>query len=219
MPIDEASEHLEKVLDSASMAAASLRIPTQMINLHREVKRSARQQALRWGAFLLVYAPLEAFFNEILSSEENNRVVPLNPDKLRDRALKLHQIHLFESSWSLRTRAPSMRGGGRSKWVLFETTNGIRQYLADMKSLRDLLSHGGNPYNATNSSSALWWVHDGWSMRIMGVEGFLQAACDLMDQTVVAYGGDRGQIAWPEPVRSGLSARPMPALRGAASAP
>lgn len=208
----ETSEHLQKVLDSASTAAMSLKIPSQMIDLHREVERSARQQALRWGAFLLIYAPIEGFFNEILTSEESNRVVPLNSDKLRDRALKLHQVHLFQSSWSLRTRGPSVRAGGRSKWILYETTAEVRHYLADMKSLRDLLSHGGNPYNATNLSSSLWRVHDGWSMRIMGVEGFLQAACDLMDQTIVAYGGGFGQISWPTPIRSGLSARPMPAL-------
>lgn len=209
----QTNEQLQRVIAAASVAAASLEIPTRMIDLHREVNRSVRQQALRWGAFLLVYAPVEAFFNEVLASEENNRVIPLNPDKLRERALKLHQVDLFQSDWSLRTRVPSFHGQGRSRWTLYDTPTKLRQYLADMKSLRDLLSHGGNPYSATNSSSSLWRVNDGWSMRLMGVEGFLQAAYDLMDHTVMAYGGVRGMVDWPEPVRSGLSAEPMPALR------
>lgn len=211
MAVVNTNEELHKVLGAASVAATSLQIPTRMIDLHREVKPSVRQQALRWGAFLLVYAPLEAFFNEVLASELDKRVISLNPDKLRDRALKLHQTHLFQSRWSIRTRVPS-RGGGRSRWILYSNNTGLRQYLADMKYLRDLLSHGGNPYSAMNSSSALWQVKDGWSMRLMGVEGFLQAACDLMDQTVMAYGGTYEMVDWPEPVRSGLSAEPMPAL-------
>lgn len=203
---------------AAATAATSLEIPTRMLDLHREVRPSARQQALRWGAFLLVYAPAEAFFNEVLASEENNRVIALNPDRLRDRALKLHRVSLFESDWSLRTRVPSFNGGGRSRWTLIDTSLQIRQYLADMKSLRDLLSHGGDPYKATNSSQVLWSVSSGWSMRVMGVEGFLQAVCDLMSQTVMAYGGSIDTLKWPEPVRSGLSAEPMPVLRKLATA-
>lgn len=204
-------QHLDQVLASASSAAKSLLIPTRMIDLHREVPRSERQAALRWGAFLLVYAPLEAFFNEVLASEKNTRTIRLNVDTLRTRGLELHNVRLFEKDWSLRTRVPSGLGG-RSRWNLYGSGTAIRPYLADMKSLRDLLSHGGNPYAASNSSSALWPVKDGWSMRLMGVEGFLQAACDLMDQTLVAYGGDWGMVPWPEPVRSGLSAEPKPPL-------
>lgn len=213
----QTDEQLQRVIAAASVAGASLVIPTRMIDLHREVKPSARQQALRWGAFLLIYAPLEAFFNQVLASEESNRVIPLNPDKLRERALKLHQVDLFQSDWSLRTRVPSSSGHGRSRWTLYDTPAKLRQYLGGMKYLRDLLGHGGNPYAARNSSSSLWQVRDGWSMRLMGVEGFLQAAYDLMDQTVTAYGGEHGMVDWPEPVRSGLSAEPMPTLRKLAS--
>jgi hypothetical protein len=153
----------------------------------------------------------------VLLSEGSTRAIPLNPDKLRARAHSLHQVHLFQSDWGLRTRIPSMGGHGRSRWALYATTASLRSYLADMKSLRDLLSHGGNPYATTNSSAALWQVRNGWSMRLMGVEGFLQAACDLMDQTVMAYGGDYGMVDWPQPVRSGLSAEPMPMLPKVAS--
>ncbi|BDZ48258.1 hypothetical protein GCM10025867_04990 [Frondihabitans sucicola] len=206
-------EPLEAVLAAASRASASLTIPVRMIDLHREVAPSRRQQALRWGAFLLIYGPLERFYNEVLESKESTRTLPLNPDKLRDRALELHQVHLFNSKWSLRTRVPSPQGWGRSRWVLYESTTQIRRYLGDMKSLRDHLSHGGDPCSATNTSGSLWKVKDGWSMRLMGVEGFLQAACDLMEQTIIAFGGSRQMIEWPVPVRSGLSAEPMPVLR------
>jgi hypothetical protein len=50
-------------------------------------------------------------------------------------------------------------------------------------------------------------------MRVMGAEGFIQAACDLAGQTVLAFGGSADDFpTWPEPVRSGLSAEPRPSL-------
>lgn len=80
-----------------------------------------------------------------------------------------------------------------------------------MKSLRDLLSHGGDPYTATNDSGALWPVKKGASMQLMGVEGFLQACSDLAGQTILSYGGDLANIpTWPGPKRSGLSAKNAP---------
>jgi hypothetical protein len=48
----------------------------------------------------------------------------------------------------------------------------LKDYLSDMKGLRDLLSHGGDPFSVTNDGRTLWEVRGGWSLRLMGVEGF-----------------------------------------------
>ncbi|MFD6874633.1 MULTISPECIES: hypothetical protein [unclassified Streptomyces] len=90
----------------------------------------------------------------------------------------------------------------------------MKLYLADMKSLRDILSHGGDPYTASNHSGALWSLKGGGhSMPLMGAEGFIQACCDLASQTVLAYGGSLADFPeWPEPERSGLSLERRPSL-------
>ena len=50
-------------------------------------------------------------------------------------------------------------------------------------------------------------------MRLMGVEGFVQATTDLIGQTILAYGGTLADVPdWPEPERSGLSAETRPPL-------
>ncbi|GAB3245244.1 hypothetical protein [Arthrobacter pigmenti] len=83
-----------------------------------------------------------------------------------------------------------------------------------MKKLPDLLNHGQDPRTTANTSGALWPLADGGqSMRLMGAEGFIQACCDLSEQTVLAYGGGEGDFPdWPEPERSGLSAEKRPEL-------
>lgn len=99
--------------------------------------------------------------------------------------------------------------------MTFSRTQAISAYLADMKSLRDLLNHGQDPGRATNESGALWPLANGrHSMRLMGAEGFIQACCDLAAQTVLAYGGTFDDLPdWPEPERSGLSAEKRPSLK------
>ena len=37
----------------------------------------------------------------------------------------------------------------------------LKDYLSDMKRLRDLLSHGSDPIGVTNESRTLWKVRDG----------------------------------------------------------
>lgn len=216
---------LPRVLEQADILSQRWDIPTRMISLHRELQTATtpsgerltgkRQHTLRWGAFLLIYAPMEAFFNEALGYRaDKGRTLPLNPDKVRTAAKVKHDVELFTKDWGVRTRILSTRQGNRSRWHLYSGSGDLRDYLADMKSLRDVLSHGGDPYGASNKSGALWTVSKGESMRLMGVEGFLQACCDLVDQTILAYGVDPSdRVAWPEPHRSGLSAEKRPELK------
>jgi hypothetical protein len=205
---------LPVVLEEAEVLSTRLDIPVRMVSAHRELKQGRNQYAVRWGAFLLAYAPTEGFFNAVLAHRSgNNRVLPLNPDKVRRVAKEADGVDIFSQVWSVRTRTLHPGRGNRSRWHTYAGVNDIRDYLADMKSLRDLLSHGGDPYGATNTSGALWEVKKGASMRLMGVEGFIQACCDLAGQTILAYGGRLDQIpGWPEPERSGLSAEKRPPL-------
>lgn len=221
------SQHLElpRVLEQADILAERWDIPTRMISLHRELQGATtsdgtrltgkRQHTLRWGAFLLIYAPMEAYFNEILGYRaEKGRTLPLHPDKVRAAAKQKHGVDLFTNAWGVRTRTLRLGPGNRSRWHLYIGVSELRNYLADMKSLRDVLSHGGDPYGASNSSGALWPVKNGASMRLMGVEGFLQACCDLVGQTILAYGGELNDVpSWPEPDRSGLSAEKRPEMK------
>ena len=215
---------LAPVVEAAERLAVSLRTPSLLVTLHRDIndvagldgrrlQGSRKQQALRWGIFTLTYSATEAFFNDVLTpTQAGRRLIPLNPDKLRDAGQR-RGVDLFTNGWGVRTRTPGLLRGKRSRWRSYVGVTGVRLYLADMKSLRDLLSHGGDPYAATNQSGALWVQKKGNSMTLMGAEGFLQACSDLASQTVLAYGGDLGALPeWPEPHRSGLSAEPRPTL-------
>ena len=57
-----------------------------------------------------------------------------------------------------------------------------------MKTLRDLLSHGSDPVSVTNDGRTLWTVRGGWSLRLMGVEGFIQFVEDLAEQALLEAG-------------------------------
>lgn len=163
----------------------------------------------------MTYASIEAFFNDLLrDSVSSSRTFPLSPDKLRAAGEKL-SVKLFTDKWGVRTRATGPQAGNRPRWTTFTGTEGLRRYLGDMKELRDILNHGGDPYSVSNRSGALWSLAGGRSsMRIMGVEGFVQACTDLAAQTILAYGGRQGDVpTWPEPQRTGLSAEKLPALR------
>lgn len=210
------------VVDACNRLAVSLYNPALLITLHRDIaevngldgrglRGSRKQQALRWGIFSLTFSAADAFFNDVLIAPSKGRAIPLNPDKLRTAGQKVG-VELFTNSWGVRTRTPGP-GSGRSRWVTFEGSAALRSYMSDMKSLRDLLSHGGDPYAATNESGALWPQVRGNSMTLMGAEGFLQACCDLGSQTLLAFGGTVDELpSWPEPHRSGLSAEKRPGL-------
>ncbi|MCF2711469.1 hypothetical protein [Schaalia hyovaginalis] len=174
-----------------------------------------KKSALRWGIFIMVYAATEAFFNDVLKVEGSTRTLPLNPDKLREAGQR-RGVKLFSSEWGVRTRVRgNLDGGGNySRWATFEGTEQIRAYLIDMKGLRDIVSHGGDPFSSPNESGALWVQKKGNSMTLMGVEGFLQACTDMAAQTILAFGGDLSQVPeWPEPTRSGISAEKRPRLK------
>lgn len=204
----------DEVLQHAEVMSTRLDIPARIVSLHRGSARGLDQYALRWGAFLLVYAPLAGFFNDVLGyRDDQNRTLPLNPDRTRDAAKRKHGVDLFTREWGVRTRTLRGNAGQRSDWECFVGPARLRNYLADMKRLRDVLAHGGDPYTTTNRSGARWHTQRGPSMRIMGVEGFLQACCDLADQTVLAYGGHLDDLPdWPQPQRTGLSKKRLPVL-------
>lgn len=214
---------LQQVLDAAHQHAESLRELALLINLRRDLeklpsgwadKSGKKKAALRWGIFVMIYAATEGFFNEVLEDPKQTRVLSLNPDKLRS-AGESHRVRLFTREWGVRTRVPvnPCHSGNYSRWVVFEGES-LRNYLRDMKDLRDRLAHGGDPFSASNASGALWDLKEGVSMRLMGVEGFFQASIDLVAQTILAFGGTSEDIPeWPEPVRSKNSAKKLPALK------
>lgn len=217
------NDELHQVLDAAHRHAESLREPALLISLHRDIGKlpsgwadesGKKKAALRWGIFIMIYAATEGFFNEVLNAPESSRVRSLNPDKLRS-AGEPHGVRLFTREWGVRTRvdADPCHSGNYSRWVVFEGED-LRNYLRDMKALRDLLAHGGDPFSIEACSDALWERKKGKSMTLMGVEGFFQASIDLVAQTILAFGGTREQIPeWPEPVRSKNSAKKLPALK------
>lgn len=221
--MERPSVELQQVLGAAHQHAESLRELALLINLRRDLeklpsgwadKSGKKKAALRWGIFVMIYAATEGFFNEVLEDPKQTRVLSLNPDKLRS-AGESHRVRLFTREWGVRTRVPvnPCHSGNYSRWVVFEGES-LRNYLRDMKDLRDRLAHGGDPFSASNASRALWDLKEGVSMRLMGVEGFFQASIDLVAQTILAFGGTSEDIPeWPEPVRSKNSAKKLPALK------
>ena len=221
--MERPSVELQQVLGAAHQHAESLRELALLINLRRDLeklpsgwadKSGKKKAALRWGIFVMIYAATEGFFNEVLEDPKQTRVLSLNPDKLRS-AGESHRGRLFTREWGVRTRVPvnPCHSGNYSRWVVFEGES-LRNYLRDMKDLRDRLAHGGDPFSASNASGALWDLKEGVSMRLMGVEGFFQASIDLVAQTILAFGGTSEDIPeWPEPVRSKNSAKKLPALK------
>src|SRR5215470_1805901 len=66
--------------------AHRLRIPCDIVDVHRLNDSRARiYSSLRYGAFLLAYAPLESFFTRLTRYAErsNGRALPLNLDKIQ----------------------------------------------------------------------------------------------------------------------------------------
>lgn len=193
-----------------------LRIPCDIVDVHR-VNGSQKRiySSLRYGAFLLAYAPLESFFTQFTGYAEraNGRSLPLNPDKIQ-RELDRNRpgIRFNTNLWEGRTRQQPSRPGSRSEWALLKGGR-LKNYLSDMKMLRDLLSHGNEPYNVTNSGQTLWEVRGGWSLRLMGVEGFIQFVEDLAEQALLEAGVPSERVpTWPEPQRSGISMSGLPLL-------
>lgn len=221
--MNDAPGDLDRVSRAADDLACALREPALLISLHRDLTDlgyawgqtpNKKKAALRWGIFTMTYAATEAFFREALDPARELRSLPIHPDKLRAAGDK-RGVRVFRQEWAVRTRAKGSNPnqGDRSRWMVFAGVESLRAYLGDMKRLRDLLSHGGDPFAVTNESGALWVRNKGNSMTLMGAEGFFQACTDLAAQTVLAFGGRLEELPeWPEPRRSGLSAEPMPAI-------
>lgn len=154
--------------------ALRLRLPCDIVDVHRLNDSRARiYSSLRYGAFLLAYAPLESFFTQLTRYAErtNGRALPLNLDKIqRELTLQWPDASFQTNLWEARTRQQPTRAGHRSEWALLKGGR-LKEYLADMNRLRDLLSHESDPVRATNDSRTLWKVRDGWSLRLMGFEG------------------------------------------------
>lgn len=216
---------LARALELAHRLAVSLQAPALLISLHRDItglqgsaERGFRkkQQALRWGIFSWSYSATEAFFNDLLQepSARNNRTLPLNPDKLRNSGTRVG-VRLFTNEWGVRTIGLGLhpKPGSRARWRVYQGVADLRDYMADMKELRDILSHGGDPFTVSNRSGAFNVTSKGNSLTLREAEGFLQACTDLASQAVLAFGGDPSQLPdWPEPQRSDLSNEPMPSL-------
>jgi hypothetical protein len=194
--------------------AQRLIIPCDIVAVHRQdgLKLGGRERkwaSLRYGAFLLAYAPLEAFLNNVTEyRREKNRTLPVSANRFRDAVRERWDVQNVTSKWGARTRAaPEPGTGRRAKWVLLSGRR-LDLYLEDMKCLRDLLGHGSEPTLVTNRSETLWPLIGGrFSMRLMGVEGFIQAVEDIASCTALAIAGtDTVLPDWPRPPESGVSA-------------
>jgi hypothetical protein len=196
--------------------ALRLRIPCDIVDVHRlNASRARIYSSLRYGAFLLAYAPCESFFTQLTqySERSNGRALPLNLDKIqRELALQWPDARFQVNLWEGRTRQQPTRPGSRSEWAHLKGGR-LKHYLSDMKRLRDLLSHGASPVSVANDSQTLWKVRGGWSLRLMGVEGFIQFVEDLAEQALLEAGVPPERIpTWPEPQRSGISLSGLPSL-------
>jgi hypothetical protein len=155
------------LLDAAESAgdelATRLRIPCDIVDVHLSGSRARIYSSLRYGAFLLAFAPLESFFTQLIryADRANGRALPLNLDKIqRELSLQWPGARFRTNLWERRTRQQPTRAGHRSEWVLLKDGR-LKDYLSDMKMLRDLLSHGGDPFSVTNDGRTLWKVRGG----------------------------------------------------------
>jgi hypothetical protein len=197
--------------------ARRLVIACDVIAVHRDDVglaggRGRKWTSLRYGAFLLAYAPFEAFFDNLTDYRATKRrTLGIAPDKVRNACQKTLGIPNVTKSWRARTRVWPTSPGSRSRWETLEGAR-LKDYLLDMKSLRDLLSHGADPKNVTNKAGTLWPIKGGrFSMRLMGVEGFIWAVEDIATCTGLAIAEDQLVVPkWPRPVQSGISATGRP---------
>lgn len=200
------------VNDALAELADRLQIPCDIIAVHRaDTSRGGRERkytSLRYGAFLLAYAPFEAFLDQLTGYRATKgRVLGTSPDRVREAFRSSHGVANVTQGWKARTRvAPKPGTGGRSPWEQLEGDR-LRDYLGDMKHLRDLLGHGKDPRLVANTAGTLWQLRDGRSsMRLMGVEGWIQAVQDLAVETAIAVAGSAVVVpAWPTHPSTGAS--------------
>ncbi|MDG6109519.1 hypothetical protein Daura_31790 [Dactylosporangium aurantiacum] len=195
--------------------ADRLVVPADLISVHRDDparSRSRRYQSIRYGAFLLTYGPFERFFNRLIELHGGpSQGLSLTTDKLRSTFEQRLAVPNLTNSWKARVRvAPGTHSRDmRWRWI-YLNGSALRDYLLDARRLRNLLAHGADPSDAENSSMTLYVrrAGGGHSVTLMWAEGFLQAAQDLASITARRLAGDDIALPdWPQPVRSGVSAR------------
>jgi hypothetical protein len=190
--------------------AARMTVPCDIIAVHRGQpgrSRAREFKSLRYGAFLLAYGAFEAYLDAAVGYRAStDRSIGVNPDKFRTAVDSVHGVPNVTGRWKARTRiAPDGSTGNRSPWAYLEKQR-LRLYLADMTSLRHLLAHGGDPLRCANAAHTLNVVKGGVSIRLMQVEGFIQAVEDLASETAIAILGAAAEIPeWPVPPLTGAS--------------
>jgi hypothetical protein len=84
--------------------------------------------------------------------------LPLNLDKIqRELAVQWPNARFRTNLWEGRTRQQPTKPGSRSEWAHLKSRR-LKDYLSDMRTLRDLLSHGRDPVSVTNDGRTLWAV-------------------------------------------------------------
>ncbi|MBQ1041459.1 hypothetical protein KBX03_02955 [Micromonospora sp. C72] len=209
------SIHPEMVQFALEELADRLVVPADLISVHRDDptrNRRRRYQSIRYGAFLLTYGPFERFFNRLIELHGGpSQGLSLSTDKLRSTFERRLAVPNLTKTWKARVRvAPGQHGGDkRWRWTYLAGPD-LRDYLLDARRLRHLLAHGADPSDAENSSKTLYERRSdgGRSVTLMWAEGFLQAAQDIASSTARRLAGEEVALPdWPQPVRSGVSAR------------
>jgi hypothetical protein len=200
---------VETVNAALKELASRLVIPCDIIAVHRLDRRLGRPkvfQSLRYGAFLLTFAPIEGFFDNITSyRSRTNRTLGFSTDRVRGAINDVYGESNITRSWAARIR---LAEGGRSPWALLKGKP-LADYVDDMKSLRDLLSHGGDPRRVTNKAGAFYTLQSGHSIHLATVEGFIQAVEDIASQTALTlFGADICLPVWPLPPLTTAGTRP-----------
>ena len=173
-------------------------------------------QSLRWGAFLLAFAGLEGFFDELVDYRaEHLRTIKINVDSLvREIEASWPGTSLRTAHWVTYTRGPATKPNmNKSEWHKLVGKKKINDYLTDMKDIRNILAHGGDGYLTTKPKSETLWPtkKHGYSLRMMGVEGFIRFSEDLATWVGIDVAGDAiVRPSWPMPTPTGVSRENVP---------
>jgi hypothetical protein len=198
----------DRINGTLSDLAKSIAVPCDIITVHRDHSLSSRTQpfqSLRYGAFLLAVVSLDAFFTNASGFAEQSpgRSIGIRPDRVRESFDKNRGYPNINHHWKARARVASERIDvtyKRAPWYLFEGSE-LRDYLEDLNDARNVLAHGKDKSKFTNRSGALHPLKAGGaSIRLMTVEGTIQAIEDIASQTALTMIGDDARIPeWPSP--------------------
>lgn len=207
MTAGESMSTVSRTQDALGRLAESLVVPCDIVTVHRQHSPKSRTKefySLRYGALLLALAAFDAFLTTSsgFGDKSGHRSVGLNPDRLRRAFHEGTGVVNITGAWHARARvAPEKLGRHhhRSPWYLFEGNELVR-YLDDLQVARNILAHGGTLNGLQNKSGALHKIKGGFSIRLMTVEGTIQAIEDIASQTALVVGVPRAAIPkWPSP--------------------